>query len=50
VPYVAIVLAGGRGTRLGGRDKAAVEVAGRSLLERALSAVAGAATVVVFGD
>jgi molybdopterin-guanine dinucleotide biosynthesis protein A len=50
VPYVAIVLAGGRGTRLGGRDKAAVEVAGRSLLERALSAVAGASAVVVVGD
>ena len=48
--YVAIVLAGGRGTRLGGRDKAAVEVAGRSLLDRALSAVAGASSVVVVGD
>jgi molybdopterin-guanine dinucleotide biosynthesis protein A len=48
--YVAIVLAGGRGTRLGGRDKAAVEVAGRSLLDRTLEAVAGAASVVVVGD
>ena len=38
-----MVLAGGRGARLGGADKAAIDVAGATLLERALDAVAGAA-------
>lgn len=33
-----LVLAGGRGMRLGGRDKAALEVGGRSLLARVLDA------------
>lgn len=45
-----MVLAGGRASRLGGRDKAAVEVDGLPLLERALAAVAGARQVVVVGD
>lgn len=46
-----LVLAGGRGERLGGRDKAALEVGGRSLLERVLEAapVLGGRVVVV-GD
>lgn len=46
----AIVLAGGRGTRLGGVDKGGLEVGGRSLLDRALAAVAGCSQVVVVGD
>lgn len=45
----AIVLAGGRGSRLGGVDKAALELEGASLLDRALRAVAGLRVVVV-GD
>ena len=44
------MLAGGRGARLGGADKAALEVAGTPLLDRALAAVAGAEAVVVVGD
>lgn len=46
----AIVLAGGRGTRLGGTDKAALEVDGETLLDRTLRAVAGAGRIVVAGD
>jgi len=45
----AVVLTGGTGTRLGGADKAALEVAGVSLLERALAATVAAAEVVVVG-
>ncbi len=49
--YDAVVVAGGRATRLGGMDKGALEVGGRSLLSRALHAVAAAHhTVVVGGD
>ena len=47
--YDAIVLAGGSGSRMDGADKASLTVAGTSLLERVLTAVAGAATVVVVG-
>ncbi len=43
----AVVLAGGGGSRLGGRDKVMLEVAGRTLLQTALDSVAGAITVVV---
>ena len=46
----AIVLAGGRATRLGGAPKADLVVDGRSLLERTLDAVAGAHRIVVVGD
>ncbi len=46
----AILLAGGRATRLGGRDKPRLDVGGRSLLQHALDAVAGCAPVVVGGD
>ncbi|HEY1135472.1 MAG TPA: NTP transferase domain-containing protein [Nocardioides sp.] len=46
----AVVLAGGRGSRLGGVDKAAVEVQGRTFLASALAACAGCAEVVVVGD
>jgi molybdopterin-guanine dinucleotide biosynthesis protein A len=45
----AVVLAGGTGVRLGGVDKASIEVAGRTLLEHALAAVAAAGEVVVVG-
>ena len=45
----AIVLAGGRGERLGGVSKADLELGGRPLLERTLDAVAGARAVVVVG-
>jgi molybdopterin-guanine dinucleotide biosynthesis protein A len=43
----AIVLAGGSGSRLGGVDKAALEVSGRSLLDRALATAGDRPTVVV---
>ena len=49
-PWDAIVLAGGRATRLGGTPKADLVVDGRTLLDRTLDAVSGAATVVVVGD
>ncbi|MEV0677606.1 NTP transferase domain-containing protein [Actinosynnema sp. NPDC050436] len=45
----AVVLAGGRGSRLGGVDKGSIRVAGRTLLDHALDAVRGAARVVVVG-
>jgi len=47
--FAAIVLAGGRATRLGGFDKASIEIRGRTLLEIALDAVVDAAEVVVVG-
>ncbi|MCL8025292.1 molybdenum cofactor guanylyltransferase [Nocardioides bruguierae] len=50
-PFSALVLAGGRGSRLGGRDKGALAGEdGRTLLQRALAAVAGAHSVVVVGE
>lgn len=48
--FAAIVLAGGQASRLGGVDKASIELGGRSLLERALDAVVDAGEVVVVGD
>jgi molybdopterin-guanine dinucleotide biosynthesis protein A len=47
--FDGVVLAGGGARRLGGIDKASIEVAGRSLLERALAALNGARLVVVVG-
>jgi molybdopterin-guanine dinucleotide biosynthesis protein A len=47
--FDAVVLAGGRGTRLGGVDKAVIEIGGLTLLERALRAVRAAETVVAVG-
>jgi len=47
--WAAVVLTGGTSTRLGGADKAGLARAGRSLLDSALDAVAGAAEVVVVG-
>ena len=48
--YGAVVLAGGRATRLGGFDKASAEIGGRTLLEHALDAVIDAGEVVVVGE
>jgi len=48
--YDAVILAGGAGRRLGGRDKAALTVAGRPLLWRVLQAAQRARQVVVVGQ
>ncbi|WP_280336633.1 NTP transferase domain-containing protein [Nocardia wallacei] len=45
----AIVLAGGRASRMGGVDKPAIVVGGRSMLDTALGAVVGCARTVVVG-
>lgn len=45
----AVVLTGGTASRMDGADKAALPYAGRSLLERALAAVAEAGETVVVG-
>lgn len=45
----AVIIAGGRATRMGGVDKPALVVAGRSMLDTALAAVAGAARITVVG-
>jgi molybdopterin-guanine dinucleotide biosynthesis protein A len=45
----AVVLAGGAARRMGGVDKAQLDVGGRSLLEHVLEAVQGAERVVVVG-
>src|SRR6478736_7808849 len=50
LPWSAVVLAGGRGARLEGADKAGIEVGGRTLLAWALDAVVDAREVVVVGD
>lgn len=47
--FAAVVLAGGTGERLGGRDKASLEWGGRALLDRVLDALEGADEVVVAG-
>ncbi|WP_030621606.1 DUF6457 domain-containing protein [Streptomyces sclerotialus] len=47
--YDAIVPAGGAARRLGGADKPALAVGGRSLLDRVLAACPGAARTVVVG-
>lgn len=50
-PALGIVLSGGRGSRLGGADKGAIEVGGSTLLDRAVAAAADErpARVVVVG-
>ena len=50
-PFGIIVLAGGRGTRLGGRDKPGLVVAGRTLIGSVVAAgtIAGARQVIVVG-
>lgn len=45
----AAILTGGTGARMGGADKAALQLGGVTLLERALAATAAAAEVVVVG-
>ncbi|MGB3697086.1 MAG: NTP transferase domain-containing protein [Gordonia sp. (in: high G+C Gram-positive bacteria)] len=45
----AIILAGGRATRMGGVDKAAVDLRGRRLVEMVYDAVAGADPVIAVG-
>jgi molybdopterin biosynthesis enzyme/molybdopterin-guanine dinucleotide biosynthesis protein A len=45
----AIILAGGRASRMGGVDKPAIVIGGRSMLESALAAVAGCVRTVVVG-
>ncbi|MCX6398505.1 MAG: NTP transferase domain-containing protein [Propionibacteriales bacterium] len=47
--FAAIILAGGQATRLGGADKASIEIDGRTLLDRALESVIDASEVVVVG-
>ena len=46
----AVVLAGGRGSRLGGVDKATLELDGSTLLTRTLTAVSGASRMIVVGE
>jgi molybdopterin-guanine dinucleotide biosynthesis protein A len=43
----AVILAGGKGERLGGVNKALLDIGGRSLLERALTAVAPSVPIVL---
>lgn len=50
IEFDAVVLAGGRGSRLGGVRKPELAVAGRRLVDRALAAVTGARRVIVVGD
>ncbi|WP_375500382.1 molybdenum cofactor guanylyltransferase [uncultured Jatrophihabitans sp.] len=47
--YDALILAGGSARRLGGVDKPAVDVGGRTLLEHVVAAVADADRIVVVG-
>ncbi|MEV4621771.1 NTP transferase domain-containing protein [Asanoa sp. NPDC049573] len=47
--FAAVVLAGGAGRRMGGPDKPSVMVAGRSMRDRVLDALAGADSRVVVG-
>ena len=47
--YDALILAGGSARRLGGADKPAVDVGGRTLLEHVLVAVPDATRVVIVG-
>ena len=47
--FDAVVLAGGDARRLGGLDKATIEIGGLSLLDRALEAVSDAREVIVVG-
>ena len=49
-PWAAIILAGGRASRLDGVDKAGIEIGGRTLLEWTLDSVIDAREVVVVGD
>ena len=46
----AVILTGGRARRLGGRDKASLQIGGSTLLERALAATEALRTTVVVGS
>lgn len=48
--WSAVVLTGGTAARLGGADKASIELGGLRLLDRALAAVSGADEVAVVGE
>jgi molybdopterin-guanine dinucleotide biosynthesis protein A len=48
-PFSAVVLAGGKAARLGGRAKPQLEVGGRTMLATVLAAVAGADRRIVVG-
>jgi molybdopterin-guanine dinucleotide biosynthesis protein A len=48
--YDAVVLAGGRSRRMNAADKTRLLVGGRSLLDRVLGALTGAASVIVVGE
>jgi molybdopterin-guanine dinucleotide biosynthesis protein A len=45
----AVVVAGGRARRMGGEDKLALDVGGRSMLQRVVAAAEGAERIVVVG-
>ncbi|MDQ3660224.1 MAG: molybdenum cofactor guanylyltransferase [Actinomycetota bacterium] len=47
--FDALVLSGGRGTRLGGIDKGDLEIGGKRLIDRVLEALAAARRIVVVG-
>ncbi|MBM7775393.1 molybdopterin-guanine dinucleotide biosynthesis protein A [Actinokineospora baliensis] len=47
--WAAVILAGGKATRMGGIDKPALVVGGSTLLDRAITAVAHADEIVVVG-
>ena len=47
--FDAVLLTGGSGRRLGGVDKPALRVGGRSIVERVAAAAAGAARLIVVG-
>jgi molybdopterin-guanine dinucleotide biosynthesis protein A len=49
VDYDAIILAGGRARRVGGTDKALIEIRGRTLLDTAIAAAGAARSIVVVG-
>jgi molybdopterin-guanine dinucleotide biosynthesis protein A len=49
VDYDAIILAGGRARRVGGIDKALIEIRGRTLLDTAIAAAGAARSIVVVG-
>jgi molybdopterin-guanine dinucleotide biosynthesis protein A len=48
-PFAAIVLAGGRGSRLGGVHKPGLRIGGATLLDRVLAAATGATARIVVG-
>ncbi len=47
--FDAVILAGGRASRLGGASKAGLVIGGRTLLERSLDAARGAGAIAVVG-